>query len=281
MIFGLHYTLRGFPSILVCRRVPTYSGAPASENSHNERIWTRCHYWRTRLMKKVAGILLLLALFGVRVSAQELSLYGPLPISPAPVSPPPENLLFGIPKPHIPKPHLEKPSRSNFALGGGYMYRTLLEADSHRLNMNGFSMYADYRIFRWLSAAADLSGAYNINSVNGNTQLYTLMLGARIYPLGHRHKITPFGEVLIGPGYSGYNLEAQGGFNEFSHWGWSTAWMAGGGFDVKFTKRWTIRLIEFDYEHTNFSQINAGSYGGTSQGNYRGAVGFIYRFGQK
>ena len=234
-----------------------------------------------KLMKKVAGILFLLALFGVRVSAQELSLYGPLPISPAPVSPPPENLLFGIPKPHIPKPHLEKPSRSNFELGGGYMYRTLLEADGHRLNMNGFSMYADYRIFRWLSAAADLSGAYNINSVNGNTQLYTLMFGARIYPLGHRHKITPFAEVLVGPGYSGYNLEAQGGFNEFSHWGWANTWMAGGGFNVKFKKRWTIRLIEFDYEHTGFYQINAQNYGGTSQGNYRGAVGFIYRFGQK
>ena len=89
-----------------------------------------------KLMKKVAGILLLLALFGVRVSAQELSLYGPLPISPAPVNPPPENLLWGIHKPHIPKPHLQKPSRANFELGGGYMYRTLLEADSHRLNMN-------------------------------------------------------------------------------------------------------------------------------------------------
>ena len=172
-------------------------------------------------------------------------------------------------------------TRANFELGGGYMYRTLLEADSHRLNMNGFSMYADYRIFRWLSVAGDLSGAYNINSVNGNTQLYTLMLGARLYPLGHRHKITPFGEFLIGPGYSGYNLQAQGGFNSFSHWGWSTAWMAGGGLDVKFTKRWTIRLIEFDYEHTNFGMINAASYGGSSQGNYRGAVGIIYRFGVK
>jgi hypothetical protein len=161
------------------------------------------------------------------------------------------------------------------------MYRSLLEADSHRLNMNGFSTYADYRIFRWLSVGADLSGTYNINSVNGNTQLYSLMFGARIYPLGHRHKITPFGEVLVGPAYSGYNLESQGGFNPYSHWGWSTAWMGGGGFDVKFKKRWTIRLIELDYEHTNFSQINAGSYGGSSQGNYRAAVGMIYRFGQK
>ena len=35
-----------------------------------------------KLMNKVAGIFLLLAIFGVRVSAQELSLFGPLPISP-------------------------------------------------------------------------------------------------------------------------------------------------------------------------------------------------------
>src|SRR5580692_7807961 len=135
-------------------------------------------------MIKVAGILFLLAFFGLPVAAQELSLFGPLPVSPMPVSPPPENMLFGIPKPHVPKPHLQKPSRSNFELGGGYMYRSLSEADSHRLNMNGFSTYADYRIFRWLSVGADLSGTYTINSVNGNTQLYTLMFGARIYPLG-------------------------------------------------------------------------------------------------
>ena len=153
-----------------------------------------------KLMKMVAGILLLVAIFGVRVSAQELSLYGPLPISPAPVSPPPENMLFGIPKPHLSKPHVDKPTRANFELGGGYMYRSLLQADGKRLNMNGFSMYLDYRIFRWLSVASDLSGAYNINSTNGNTQLYTLMFGARIYPLGHRHRITPFGEFLIRTG---------------------------------------------------------------------------------
>ncbi len=158
---------------------------------------------------------------------------------------------------------------------------SLLQADGKRLNMNGFSMYLDYRIFRWLSFASDLSGAYNINSMNGNTQLYTLMFGARIYPLGHRHKITPFGEVLIGTGYSGYNLESQGGFNPYSHWGWANAWMGGGGFDVKFKTRWTIRLIEMDYEHGNFGAINAASYGGTGQGNYRAAVGIIYRFGQK
>jgi Outer membrane protein beta-barrel domain len=230
-------------------------------------------------MKKVAGIFLLLAFCSLRVSAQELSLFGPLPVSSVPANPEPldKPQLPHIPPP--PKPHLEKPTRSHLELGGGYLYTSLLEADGKRLNMNGFSMYADYRIFRWLSAAADLSGSYNLNTVNGNTQLYTLMFGARIYPLGHRHKITPFGEFLIGPGYAGYNLEAQGGFAEYSHWGWSTAWMGGGGLDVKFKKRWTIRLIEADYEHTNFYQITSAGYGNGGQGNYRAAVGVIYRFG--
>ena len=233
-------------------------------------------------MNKVAGILFLLALFALPVSAQQLSLYGPLPVSPMPVSPAPVDMAQHLPPPpHLEKPHLEKPSRSRFSLGGGYMYRTLEEANGHRLNMNGFSVYADYRIFRWLSAGADLSGAYNINSVNGNTQLYTLMFGVRVYPLGHRHKITPFGEVLLGTGYSGYNLESQGGFNPYSHWGWANTWMGGGGIDVKFKTRWTIRLIEFDYEHTNFDMISAQSYGGAGQGNYRGAVGIIYHFGVK
>ena len=92
--------------------------------------------------------------------------------------------------------------------------------------------------------------------MNGNTQLYTLMFGARIYPLGHRHKITPFGEVLVGTGLfrlqPGERREAS---IQFSHWGWATTWMGGGGFDVKFKKRWTIRLIEFDYEHTNFARL--------------------------
>jgi hypothetical protein len=279
MICAQHYTLPAFPSILVSRRVPTYCRPPASENSHNEKQEIRSHFWRTQLMKKVAGVLFLLAICGLRVSAQELSLFSPLPVAPVPVSPEPVDLKPHFP--HIPKPHLQKPSRSNFELGGGYMYRSLLQADSLRLNMNGFSMYADYRIFRWLSVGADLSGAYNINSVNGNTQIYTLLFGARIYPLGHRHKITPFGEVLGGPAYSGYDLESQGGFNSFAHWGWASAWMAGGGFDVKFKKRWSIRLIELDYEHTNFYQINSGNYGGTAQGNYRASVGMIYRFGVK
>jgi hypothetical protein len=217
-----------------------------------------------RLMK-VAGILLLTALFCGRAMAQENSMF----------------------KPNLSKFKPRKPDRAKFELGAGYSYRSFLEPSPHppnlsnRLNMNGFNVHGEYRIFRWLSAAGDISGTYNINSANGDTQMYTLMFGPEFYPLGHRHKITPFGHFLIGEGFSVYNLESQGGFAPVSHWDNGYVWMAGGGLDVRFKKRWTIRLIDADYEITHFANVGTGSYSGTSQGNYRVSVGLIYRFGVK
>jgi hypothetical protein len=218
-----------------------------------------------QLMKKVAGILLLTALFCGHAMAQENSMF----------------------KPNLSKFKPRKPDRAKFELGAGYTYRSFLEPSPHppnlsnRLNMNGFNVHGEYRIFRWLSAAGDISGTYNINSANGNTQMYSLMFGPEFYPLGHRHKITPFGHFLIGEGFSVYNLESQGGFAPVSHWDNGYVWMAGGGLDVRFKKRWTIRLIDADYEITHFANVGTGSYGGTSQGNYRVSVGVIYRFGVK
>lgn len=216
-------------------------------------------------MKKVAGILLLTALFCSHAMAQENSMF----------------------KPNFSKLKPRKPERAKFELGAGYTYRSFLEPSLHppnlsnRLNMNGFNVHGEYRVFRWLSAAGDISGAYNINSTNGNTQMYTLMFGPELYPLGHRHKITPFAHVLFGEGFSVYNLASQGGFAPVSHWDNGYVWMAGGGLDVRFKKRWSIRLIDANYELTHFANVGTGSYGGTSQGNYRVSLGVIYRFGVK
>ncbi|MGB8438266.1 MAG: hypothetical protein WCE26_02660 [Candidatus Acidiferrales bacterium] len=216
-------------------------------------------------MKKIAGILLLTALFCGHAMAQENSMF----------------------KPNLSKLKPRKPDRAKFELGAGYTYRSFLEPSPHppnlsnRLNVNGFNVHGEYRIFRWLSAAGEISGAYNISSINGNTQMYTLMFGPELYPLGHRHKITPFGHVLFGEGFSVYNLASQGGFAAVSHWDNGYMWMAGGGLDVPFKKRWTIRLIDANYEITHFANVGTGSYDGTSQGNYRVSVGVIYRFGVK
>jgi hypothetical protein len=206
-------------------------------------------------MKKVAGFLLLMAICCSPALAQEKDSW---------------------------KVFKEKPTKTRFELGGGLLYRSFSNITSTgnstglKLDMLGWDVYGDYRFLKWLSIGGDLSGAYHLSSENGNTQIYTVMLGPQLYPLGHNHKITPWGHILFGRGLYGLNIESQGGFNPVSHWENDYAWMAGGGLDVQFKKRWKIRLIEADYEDTNF-----GVPGATSYSNYRVTIGALYRFGVK
>ena len=207
-------------------------------------------------MKKVAGVLLLMAIFSLPAMAQDKDGWG----------------VFK-----------RRPTKTRLELGGGLLYRGFSNIaptgnpTNTRLSMLGWDMYGDYRFLKWLSVAGDLSGAYHLSSENGDTQIYTVMFGPQIYPFGHDHKLTPWGHVMFGDGEYGLNLESQGGFNSLSRWKNSFAWMGGGGLDVKFRKRWRIRVVEFDYESTTKFQ-NSGT---PTYGNYRVSVGFLYRFGLK
>lgn len=202
-------------------------------------------------MKKVAGILLLLAIFSAPAMAQD---------------------SWSVFK--------KKPTKSRLELGGGVLYRSFANIDSAgqatntSLSMAGWSVYADYRFLRWLSIGGDLSGAYHLSSEFGDTQIYNVAIGPQFYPFGHTHKLTPWGHVLLGHGFYGFDLEPQGGFNHFSRWDNGFEWMAGGGFDLKWKRRWAIRILELDYESTRL-----GATGSPSQSNYRASVGLIYRFG--
>jgi Outer membrane protein beta-barrel domain len=173
-------------------------------------------------------------------------------------------------------------SASKLEVGGGYTYVSLVQVDgTHRLNMNGFNAIGEYRAVKWISLAVDLSGTYNSSHAtqtrpsNGKTQLYNMYIGPRFYPLGHNHKLTPYGHFLFGAAIYGNNIPAAGGFDSYSYWDHTFSWMAGGGLDLKWKKRWAIRLIDVDWEHTKFFNQSTG------QGNYRASVGIIYKFGQK
>ncbi|MGD0307352.1 MAG: outer membrane beta-barrel protein [Candidatus Acidiferrales bacterium] len=132
-------------------------------------------------------------------------------------------------------------------IGGGYTYVSLLEVDgTHRLNMNGFNAFGEYRIIKWISLGVDLSGTYNFSHAklanpgtgtgaepsNGTTQLYNMYIGPRFYPFGHAHKITPFGHFMIGPAIYGNNIPPAGGYDAYSYWDHAYSWMAGGGLDL-------------------------------------------------
>jgi hypothetical protein len=171
---------------------------------------------------------------------------------------------------------------SKVELGGGFTYVSLVQVNgTNRENMKGFNAFGEYRVIKWVSLAVDLSGTYNFSHAtqtrpsNGTTQLYNMYIGPRFYPLGHSHKIIPYGHFLIGPAIYGNNIPSAGGYDAYSYWDHAYSWMAGVGLDLRWKKRWNIRLIDVDWEHTKFFNQSTG------QGNYRASVGIVYRFGQK
>ncbi len=189
-------------------------------------------------MKKFWGILALVALSGVPAMAQS------------------------------PTPGLE--------VGGGYTLRVYTSPfTAQRLFMNGWNGTAEYGIKRWLSAAVDFDGAYADTGLNGRYSIYTAMIGPQIYPLGHR-KFTLFGHVLVGGGYARYRLPASGGFPITTTGSDSRTYEAGGGLEYARNSRWTIRLVEADYEGSKF--FNSG---GTSYSNYKYRFTIIYHFSKK
>jgi hypothetical protein len=175
-----------------------------------------------------------------------------------------------------------KPTASKFELGGGYTYVSLVKVDgTHRENMNGFNVFGEYRVIKWISVGLDASGTFNSSHAtqtrpsNGKTQLYTIYIGPKFYPFGHTHKITPYGQLMIGPGIYWNYIPPAGGFDAYNYWDHAASWLAGGGLDLRWKKRWAVRLIEVDWEHTKFYNQSQG------QGNYRASVGIVYKFGQK
>jgi hypothetical protein len=164
---------------------------------------------------------------------------------------------------------------SKYEVGGGLAYRSFDNTNGSRLNMVGWTAYGDRHIWKFINLAADFSGTYNRNSNFGNTSIYNFLVGPQLYPFGHQHKITVFGQILFGGGALVYHLPTQNGFNPVSTSFAGSSWMGGGGLDWRVRKRWAIRIIQADYEQTRFYS------GSPSQGNYRISVGLVYRFGIK
>ena len=156
-------------------------------------------------------------------------------------------------------------------LSSGYSLRLYTLPDYARVGMNGWYASADHDIFRWLGAAAEVTGAYRDNGTNGNTAIYTALIGPQFYPFGHRHRLTIFGHFLVGEGYYRVHYPAFAGFPQNTNSDLRFSWEAGGGLEMTRSAHWGIRLFELDYGKTHFF--------GPSQNNYRLSIGFIYRFG--
>jgi hypothetical protein len=181
---------------------------------------------------------------------------------------------------------------SKFELSAGYAFRTFYAqqflADgslgSGTLHMNGVYGSLDYNKYRWLGIVGEAVATFKNQSsisdnggLNGNTGVYTFLVGPQVYPFGHR-KLTPFGHFLYGAGWYRNSTNAFSGFGGGVNNNLVRAWEAGGGLDFNFKEKWAARLIEFDTTSANF-YTNTNNF--ANRGLTRISFGIVYHFGER
>ncbi len=166
-------------------------------------------------------------------------------------------------------------------IGAGYAYRSYYPPTQSRFGTNGWDVTVDHNFRRYLGLAVDGSGTYTNKGVNGNYGIYELLAGPRIYPLTHRHRIVPYGQVLFGLGYLHLHFPMNGEFAATTNTNASYAFAGGGGVEWRLKTKWNIRVFEFTYEHTHFPAFLVGNNLSYTEGNYRISAGLVYHIGGK
>jgi hypothetical protein len=168
------------------------------------------------------------------------------------------------------RPAMAQYNESRVDVGGGYAYRSW-GIPGDRVNMDGWNATGSFDVTNWLTAAADLDGTYsNQGTGNGEGWLESYLFGPRVYPVGH-HKLSPFVHGLFGISHTSINF--GGGVVDTDT---AFAWEVGGGVDVNLSKRFAVRLGEFDYEQTRL--FGPASTGLPTQDNYKFKAGILIRF---
>jgi hypothetical protein len=145
------------------------------------------------------------------------------------------------------------------------------------LNMPGWTASAEYTVRRWVGAQGELSGDYSNRAYVGFTSVHEALVGPQFFPL-RRRKFTPWGHVLVGEGYYRESVPAFGGFPAKVNGDFAFSWEGGLGIDMHYKKRWSFRVLEFDYVSTKFYTNHPNTPG---QADYRVQVGAVYSIGQR
>ena len=149
---------------------------------------------------------------------------------------------------------------------GGYAFARLVSGGTGT-NLNGAMGSFGYNIKPWLQLAADSS--YNVVTTNGTKNvLYGNHFGPRFFRRGrNRWSATPFAEALFGGSRADTTVSGVGGYKTSQN---CFSIKVGGGVDVHPSRRFDIRLFDFDYYRTSF---------GTNlhQNNYWVSAGIVVR----
>ena len=137
-------------------------------------------------------------------------------------------------------------------------------------HLHGGSASVSYNYNNWLGAVADFGGYSNGNvlGTGASGTLSTYLFGPRV-SYRHFHRITPFGQVLLGVAHAGSSAFGTSNSQD------AFAMAVGGGVDYKLFDHFSIRPVQADYLLTRFG---VGTAGTQSQNNVRISTGFVFRF---
>ncbi len=150
---------------------------------------------------------------------------------------------------------------SRYDVFGGYSYLRLDSKSygfANSTNMNGGEIQGAYNLTRNFAAIADIGADFAQNQ-----HFYSFMAGGQASL--HRYHGTLFAHVLGGKARNADEIP-----NVASNVGRSIA--AGGGYDLPFRQRYSIRVFQVDW-------VNTHTYGVT-QNNIRASVGLVFHFGK-
>jgi hypothetical protein len=147
---------------------------------------------------------------------------------------------------------------------GGYSVETMRSPNSGISLYHGWNASVARRLFWKVSLAADFAGHYGRENEVVDTRVHTFLFGPRVTL--HDGRISPFVHVLFGVS----RLRADSGGPVFTANAFTLS--AGGGVDVRVSRRWSVRLFQLDYLRRQF-------FGEAANGG-RIAGGLVFRFSE-
>lgn len=164
------------------------------------------------------------------------------------------------------KPNYGARSVAMVELFGGFAFAQTNSGGTSTNLLGGVGSFA-WNVKPWIQIVGDTS--YNYQTVSGTKNvLYGNHYGARYYlRWRNRWNITPFAEGLVGGSRADTTVSGAGGYTASAN---CFSYKIGGGIDMRATKLFEIRVVDFDYYRTAFGT-------GVHQNNYWISTGIVLR----
>lgn len=160
-----------------------------------------------------------------------------------------------------------------FEVAGEYSYiRAHPDNPNGAFNLNGGIASFCYNVTDRFSAVGEFNATRFSGLPNGvSSNMYTYLFGPR-FSMRKSSRWTPFVHTLLGVGRV---TASAGGVNAAEN---ALALAAGGGLDLRFHSRFSLRLVQADYLLTRFNGVAGNS---ETQNDLRISAGIVFRFGSR